>query len=145
MFITLFRYKEHEDGILRLQTVRFESVELSQQLNSPMDNRQNITVPMSAGDQVSFPATSSIVDEDVHVDGSYNCKRAGEANVSSAVTYRSLLEQNEAQEQSDCDHHEQFQNERNTNNYCQPYQRTEEIVSQTLLALQEAAVHLVRQ
>ncbi|EDO31783.1 predicted protein, partial [Nematostella vectensis] len=28
-----FRYKEHEDGIWRLQTVRFESVQLSQQLS----------------------------------------------------------------------------------------------------------------
>ena len=27
-----YRYKEHDDGLLRLQTVRYESIELTQQL-----------------------------------------------------------------------------------------------------------------
>ena len=31
--LCLSRYKEHDDGMYRLQTVRFESVELSQQLD----------------------------------------------------------------------------------------------------------------
>lgn len=37
---TRFRYKEHDDGMYRLQTVRFESVELSQQLDAS-DNVDN--------------------------------------------------------------------------------------------------------
>lgn len=35
-----FRYKEHEDGFLRLQLIRYESVELTEQLMRERQNRQ---------------------------------------------------------------------------------------------------------
>lgn len=34
------RYKEHEDGFLRLQLIRYESVELTEQLMRERQNRQ---------------------------------------------------------------------------------------------------------
>lgn len=36
----LDRYKEHEDGFLRLQLIRYESVELTEQLMRERQNRQ---------------------------------------------------------------------------------------------------------
>ena len=37
-----YRYKEHDDGMYRLQTVRFESVELSQQLQA-LENENSMS------------------------------------------------------------------------------------------------------
>lgn len=39
-FYLSFRYKEHEDGFLRLQLIRYESVELTEQLMRERQNRQ---------------------------------------------------------------------------------------------------------
>lgn len=40
MASSFIRYKEHEDGFLRLQLIRYESVELTEQLMRERQNRQ---------------------------------------------------------------------------------------------------------
>ena len=149
-FLNTVRYKEHEDGVLRLQTVRFESVELSQQLNATEDSRgSNIPASPLAPEQNSSSSMigSQIEGADV---GSGEHKENGERSVSNVETYRNLLEQYEEEHEGQALRRSQHNSPgpvrrgRQFSNHHHPYERAEEIVSQTLLALQEAAVHLVR-
>ena len=82
--------------------------------------------------------------------GSGEHKENGERSISNVETYRNLLEQYEEEHEGQALGRSQHnppgpvRRGRQFSNHHHPYERAEEIVSQTLLALQEAAVHLVR-
>ncbi|XP_072049577.1 histone H4 transcription factor-like [Amphiura filiformis] len=65
-----FRYKEHDDGLLRLQTVRYESIELTQQLLAEKEEaHQSESTDGDNGNssrsQIDVPSTSTSVAETI--------------------------------------------------------------------------------
>ena len=145
VFVSFPRYKEFEDGIFRLQTVRFESMQLSQQM-AEGDESQLCNSPHSPEED---SPSASVDSPEVQVNSSEK-----ETNITHGNEYHQLLQQYEqheyqlAETEADGERHEGGGPVRraHTSVRMYPYQRPQSPdsldVPQTLLALQHATVHL---